>query len=47
MSALPADIDQSLQQVTAGPLLALPAEQHPLNPAPEQPDRPPIFLPVL
>jgi hypothetical protein len=47
MSALPADIDQGLQQITAGPMLALPAEPHPLSRAPEQPDRPPISLPVL
>jgi hypothetical protein len=47
MSALPADIDQGLQQITTGPLLALSAEPRPLSRTPEQPDRPPISLPVL
>ncbi len=47
MSALPAELDQTLQGITAGPALALPAPPHRLKRAPEQPDRPPISLSVL
>jgi hypothetical protein len=47
MSALPADVDQSLQTPVVGHLHALAVEPHPLSRAPEQPDRPPISLPVL
>jgi hypothetical protein len=47
MSALPAELDQGLQNVTAGQALALPAPPIPLSRAPEQPDRPPISLSVL
>jgi hypothetical protein len=47
MSALPADMDQSLQTPVVGPMHALPAEPQPLSRAPEQPDRPPISLSVL
>jgi hypothetical protein len=47
MSALPAELDQSLQNVTAGKALALPAPLNPLSQVPEQPDRPPISLSVL
>jgi hypothetical protein len=47
MSALPAELDQNLQTAMAGPVRALPAERHLLSRAPEQPDRPPISLPVL
>lgn len=44
MSALPAELDQGLQNVTAGQALALPAPPNPLSREPEQPDRPPISL---
>jgi len=47
MSALPAELDQDRQNVTAGQALALPAPPNPLSRAPEQPDRPPISLSVL
>ncbi len=47
MSALPAELDQGLQNVTAGQALALPAQPNPLSQVPEQPDRPPISLFVL
>jgi hypothetical protein len=47
MSALPAELDQSLQNVTAGKALAIPAPLSPLSQVPEQPDRPPISLSVL
>lgn len=47
MSALPADLNQTLAGLAAGRALPLPAPPHPLSRAPEQPDRPPISLPVL
>jgi hypothetical protein len=47
MSALPADINQNLPTVVAGPVRALPAEPHLLSPAPKQLDRPPISLSLL
>jgi hypothetical protein len=47
MSALPADLDQGLPGVMAGPAPALPAPAHLLSRAPDQPDRPPISLAVL
>lgn len=47
MSAIPADLDQTLQGITTGPALALPASPHALSRAPEQPDRPPISLSLL
>ncbi|MGA9603608.1 MAG: hypothetical protein WBQ82_05780 [Methyloceanibacter sp.] len=47
MSALPAELDQGLPNVTARQALALPAPPKRLSQVPEQPDRPPISLLVL
>ncbi len=47
MSALPADLNQTLAGLAAGTASPLPAPPRPLSRAPEEPDRPPISLPVL
>lgn len=47
MSALPADLSQTLAGLATRPALRFPPPPHPLSRGPEQPDRPPISLSVL